>query len=97
MSGRRHYLVSYDVSDNRRRDKIFEILKDHGDHAQYSVFFCELTRRELSSLRRLLREHVNHREDQVLFVDLGQATNPLKAGMEVLGKAYDPPVRNVVI
>lgn len=97
MSGRRHYLVSYDVSDDKRREKIFETLKDHGDHAQYSVFFCELNRRELSNLRSQLRGHLHSREDQVLLVDLGLVSNPLEAGMEVLGKAYDPPVRNVVI
>lgn len=97
MSGRRHYLVSYDVSDDRRRDQVFKTLVGVGDHAQYSVFFCELTAQELSRLRGQLREHIHSREDQVMIVDLGQAAQPLEAGLEVLGRSYDPPVRTVVI
>jgi CRISPR-associated protein Cas2 len=46
---RRRYLVTYDISDDKRRDQVFQTLRDNGDHAQYSVFFCELTPRELVS------------------------------------------------
>lgn len=52
---RRHYLVTYDISDDKRRDAVFRLLLGHGDHAQYSVFFCELSGRELVELRARLR------------------------------------------
>lgn len=94
---RRHYLVTYDIADDKRRANVFTMLYGYGDHAQYSVFFCELNARELVQLRSKLRGAINSNEDQVLLVDLGRATQPLEAGLEVIGKGYDPPVRTVVI
>ena len=92
---RRRYLVTYDVSDDKRRTGIFHTLRDHGDHAQYSVFFCELNPTELAFLRIELRKHLNEREDQIL--DLGNADNPLESGLECLGKGYEPPTRVLVV
>lgn len=97
MSARRNYLVTYDIADDKRRTEVFRTLHGVGDHAQYSVFFCELNGRELAQLRTRLRDAVHHHEDQVLIVDLGHAQRPLGDGMEVIGKGYEPPTRTVVI
>ena len=94
---RRHYVVSYDISDDRRRTDVFRILLGQGDWAQYSVFFCELSDRELVDLRARLRAAIHATEDQVLIVDLGRASHPLQAGVEAIGRAYDPPVRTLVV
>lgn len=94
---RRHYLVSYDISEDRRRNAVFKMLQGQGDHVQYSVFFCELNDRELAQLRLRLREHIHAGEDQVLIVDLGPASNPLENGIDCLGKPYEPNVRTVVV
>ena len=94
---RRHYLVSYDVSDDKRRTRIFKTLHGFGDHAQYSVFFCELSDHELVRLRTKLRSAIHHKEDQVLIVDLGTNTRPLEEGIEVLGRGYQPATRVVVV
>lgn len=90
---RRRYLVSYDVSDDKRRDRIFRILQDHGDHAQYSVFFCELTLMELAGLRGALKDILHHDQDQILLLDLGLAERAWDSGMECLGKPFIPPTR----
>ena len=47
---RKRFLVTYDVSDDKRRTQIFKTLYAYGDHAQYSVFFCELNAREYAEL-----------------------------------------------
>lgn len=94
---RRHYCVTYDISDDKRRNRVFKTLLGHGDHAQYSVFFCELNGRELAELRSRCREIINHSEDQVMLIDLGQAANPLESGLEVLGKGYAPSTRTIVV
>jgi CRISPR-associated protein Cas2 len=94
---RRHYVVTYDIADDKRRTNVFTMLFGYGDHAQYSVFFCELNERELVQLRGKLREAINNHEDQVMLVDLGRAAQPLEAGLQVIGKSYNPPVRTVVI
>jgi CRISPR-associated protein Cas2 len=94
---RRHYLVTYDISDDKRRTTVYEILLGQGDHAQYSVFFCELSDRELVALRSRLRSSINAAEDQILIVDLGRSVRPLEVGLEVLGKPYTPSIRTVVV
>ena len=49
-------------------------MRGWGDHLQLSVFECRLTRADLVTLEAELAEIIDHREDQVLFVDLGPAT-----------------------
>ncbi len=94
---RRHYVVTYDISDDKRRNVVFKTLHGFGDHVQYSVFFCELSDAEFVDLRGRLRSAINHSEDQVLLVDIGTATRPLESGLAVVGKGYDPPVKTIVI
>ncbi len=97
MNGRRNFLITYDISDDKRRTRIFELLSGAGDWAQFSVFFCELNPGELALLRTEVREVINHREDQVMILDLGRATSPLERDLEVLGRAYQMPTRIVVV
>ncbi len=94
---RRRYLVSYDVASDGRRTKVFETMKDYGDHVQYSVFLADLTAQELVAMRVKLCEWINEREDQVLIVDLGRDTRSLETALEVLGKPYRPATRSLVI
>lgn len=97
MTTRRHYLVSYDIADDKRRGKIFDLLEGRGDHAQFSVFFCQLNPRELATLRADLTGIIAHDDDQVLLVDLGPAHNPLDGGIECLGKPFSVATRAVVV
>jgi CRISPR-associated protein Cas2 len=101
MTTRRHYLVSYDIASgkegDKRRSKVFDHLEGRGDHAQFSVFFCQLNERELAQLRSDLTSIIHHTEDQVLLVDLGPAHNPLDGGIECLGKTFDVRSRVIVV
>ena len=94
---RRHYLVTYDISDDKRRTRVFKILHDFGDHAQYSVFFCEINEQELAILKAKMNRVVNHDEDQILILDLGTHTEPLERGLECVGRTYQPPSRVTVV
>ncbi len=96
---RRRYLVTYDVSDDKRRNKIFKSLMDTGDHVQYSVFLCELSELEKARLENALRRVVNRNQDQVLLLDLGKTGRPLDSnhGFEYIGKPYYPPGRLLVV
>lgn len=94
---RTHYVVTYDISDDKRRNRVFRILHGFGDHAQYSVFFCELNDEELARLRGRLRAEIHHGEDQILIVEMGTAARPIQTGLEVLGRHYEPAVRTLVV
>lgn len=91
------YLVSYDISDDKRRNAVFEILLDTGDHVQYSVFVCELNRLELVELRGALRQEINAKEDQILLLYLGPDMERLETALECLGKPYEPMCRVQVV
>ena len=101
MTTRRHYLVSYDIASgkegDKRRTKVFDHLEGRGDHAQFSVFFCQLNPRELAELRADLSAIIHHTQDQILLVDLGPAHNPLDGGIEALGKSFSVATRAVVV
>jgi CRISPR-associated protein Cas2 len=96
---RRRYLVTYDISDDKRRDRVFKTLRDRGDHVQFSVFLCELNAREYALLKGELQQYVHHKEDQVLLLDLGSADEVFEIGqgLECVGSAYCPPQRIVVV
>ena len=94
---RRHFLVSYDIADDKRRTKLFNLLLGEGDHVQYSVFFCECNPTEKARLRSKITEIIHHKDDQVLVLDLGPATTPLDTGLEVFGQPYQPMVRTLVV
>jgi len=94
---RRQYIVSYDIADDKRRTALFKYLEGEGDHAQYSVFFCELSPAELAALRGRVRELIDEKEDQVMVVDLGPGHAPLEQGLEVFGLPYQPLTRTLVV
>jgi len=94
---RNHVLVSYDIADDRRRTGVFETCRDFGNHVQYSVFLCELDRREFALLRDKLAQLIHHGDDQILMVHLGPATRDVLATMDVLGQPYDSPGRQLVV
>lgn len=94
---RQVYLITYDISDDRRRDQVFRILRGFGDHLQFSVFRCEASAMELTRLRGALADAINHLEDQVLFADLGPADGRGPGAISALGRGYTHPDRHAII
>jgi CRISPR-associated protein Cas2 len=94
---RRRYLFTYDIADDKRRNQVFRTLRDNGDHAQYSVFFCELNRREYAQLEALLRPLVHHAEDQILVLDLGDIEGARTPDPVCIALPYAPPVRAQIV
>jgi CRISPR-associated protein Cas2 len=85
---RTSYLICYDICEDKRLRKVFQTMRNYGDHLQYSVFECQLTPIDLARCRAELSEIIDHREDQVLFVDLGPAEGRGDRVITALGKAY---------
>jgi len=52
------YLVAYDISDDKRRTKVFKVLSGYGEWTQYSLFECWLTKLHLVELRAKLKPHI---------------------------------------
>ncbi|MBV8780599.1 MAG: CRISPR-associated endonuclease Cas2 [Phycisphaerae bacterium] len=94
---RRHFLVSYDISDDKRRTKVFNTLQANGDHAQFSVFLCQLNPTELARLRAAVQPLINAAEDQIMFVDFGKVHGDEPLRLETLGMPYTPPTRAMIV
>ena len=82
------YLVCYDICEDKRLRKVFQVMRGYGDHLQYSVFECQLTETDLVRLRAELSRIINHVEDQVLFVYLGPSEGRGDRVITALGKPY---------
>jgi CRISPR-associated protein Cas2 len=96
-NNRRVYLCTYDVSDDKRRTKLFELLKDHGEHVQYSVFLCSLTSMELIRLEADASDIIHQQEDQLLVIDIGPDEVDWSSNLSCHGKPWSPIVRSQII
>lgn len=97
MTRRRRFLVTYDITDDRRRTRVHKAMLDHGDRVQYSVFLCELDERERVRLRARIEPLIDHRLDQVLSLDLGSAEQDPDLIISSMGRDFSYPVRAVVV
>ncbi len=85
---RHSYLVCYDISDEKRLAKVAKTMRGFGDRVQYSVFECQFTPADLARCRHRLSQIIDHRADQVLFVDLGPVEGRGDRVITALGRAY---------
>lgn len=79
-------VVSYDISDDKRRRMVAKVLEGYGYRVQYSVFECDLSVEQLKKLRRALKPFVKGKElDSVRFYPLPK--DAVKK-IDVLGNDY---------
>lgn len=90
------YIISYDVSDQRRWRRLFKTMHGYGEWLQLSVFQCRLGKMRMLQLEAAISEIVNHREDHVLILDLGPAENVIPH-VRSIGKSFEPIQRGPVI
>jgi CRISPR-associated protein Cas2 len=96
MIDERLYIVTYDISDQKRWKKVFKLMHRYGRWVQLSVFQCRLTARRRAQMARMLEERIHARDDHVLILDLGPA-DKVDPRVESLGKTYEPVRRAAVV
>ena len=85
---RNTYLVCYDVSNDLRLRRVHKAMVGFGDRLQYSVFECRFSLADLARCKHALGKLIHHRDDQVLFVDLGPVEGRGDRVITALGRAY---------
>jgi CRISPR-associated protein Cas2 len=61
-------VISYDISEDKRRTKIHKVLKSYGQWMQFSVFECvDLSETEYAKLRSRLAKMIKPETDSVRF------------------------------
>lgn len=78
------WIVTYDVVNDKRRNKVAALMEDYGIRIQYSVFECILTHTELKCLRDKLTPLYDATEDSIRFYPLCSdcATNVIRFGKQ---------------
>jgi CRISPR-associated protein Cas2 len=62
--------VAYDIEDNRRRNRLFQALKDFGTPVQKSVFEFKLTEEQFTEMQTRVRGLIREDRDRVLIYRL---------------------------
>lgn len=61
------YVVSYDIPDDRKRDRIAKVLLDFGARVQYSVFECIMDDDAIERLTARLTELIEDEDSVRLY------------------------------
>lgn len=93
----RCYLVCYDIRDEKRLRRVFQILKGYGKHWQFSIFFCTLKPIERVRLQADLEAAMNLEQDQALIIDLGPDQEKARQAATVIGQSLPPADGNIVV
>ena len=81
----RLYLISYDICDPRRLNRVAKFLEKHACRVQYSVFAAQITPARLSLLLDELAELIEPSEDDIRAYPL-----PHEADVYLLGTQIFP-------
>jgi CRISPR-associated protein Cas2 len=83
-----NYLITYDISDDKRRTKVSVLLDSYGNRANFSVYECSLTKRELKIIiEKIEEELIDRRYDSIRFYHICQ--NCVAKSFEI-GKREEP-------
>lgn len=90
------YIVSYDISDQKRWRRVFRLMNGFGEWLQLSVFQCRLSYKRHAELVGLLNGLIVDGLDHVVMLDLGPADS-VKPRVVSLGKTFDAVKRKPII
>jgi len=82
-------VVVYDISSDRRRTKLHNVLLDYGTPVQYSVFECLLDEEGLTRMKRAVKKVIRPRVDRVRYYYLCHSCLKkveITSGVEVLSE-----------
>jgi len=79
------YLVAYDISDNKRRRKLFKLLLGYGINVELSIFEVQLDKNSINQLKTEIKKIINPKQDVVYIFPYSK--EPLRNGI-YKGKNY---------
>ena len=89
-------MVSYDVVDDRRRERVYKALRGMGERVQFSVFVCDFSPTERAEVNEKLDPLIDHATDQILTVDLGPMTSA-RERIVPMGRPYEYPEKHAFV
>lgn len=91
----KHFIITYDIRDDKRRNIIYKTMRDYAVPVQYSVFEARLNDEDLLMLRHKLERIMRKDEDSIIFyrqclhcqediLRLGSSPEPFGDGIFIL-------------
>lgn len=65
----KHYLISYDMADDKRRNRIVKLLMNYAYRVQYSVFEFSATDVIYQKIKNRIDEIIDKEEDSILIYE----------------------------
>ena len=90
------YVIVYDITDDKRRKKVAELLEGYGERVQYSVFECVLNKRQYQQLAHRLKKRINLEEDSIRIYPVTKSSLQQSQTWGV-GKQITKPPRSTII
>lgn len=59
------YLITYDIEEDKKRNKIAKLLEDYGTRVQYSVFECAIDYNQLEEIKKKAEDIIDKKKDSV--------------------------------
>ena len=78
------YLITYDICNDNRREKVIKLLNDCGKRVQFSCFEIDISSQELESLISQLNKVIDKDEDKIYIFPLSKFAIPF---IKKLGKS----------
>lgn len=85
MSGLNCYVVSYDIMDQKRLQKVHKTIKGFGEAIHYSVFRCDLTPKGRVEMVAALTDLIKQDQDRIMIVNLGPSDGKVNERIEFIG------------
>jgi CRISPR-associated protein Cas2 len=83
MAKRDLFLVAYDIASAQRLRRVLHTVKTFSTGGQKSVHECFLSKGERLALRSELDRIIDHQDDRVMFLRLGETTRSRSLGIGV--------------
>ena len=64
------YVISYDIPDDQRRNRLAKTLKGFGTRVQYSVFEAHLTRSQFEQMKQAVSSVIDPDKDAIRYYAL---------------------------
>ena len=100
MSGLNCYVVSYDIMDQKRLQKVHKTMKGFGEAIHYSVFRCDLTPKGRVEMVAALTNLIKQDQDRIMIVNLGPSDGRANERIEFLGihsQNPDSPRKAIIV
>ena len=94
------YLISYDISSDRLRNKVAKKLLDYGKRVQYSVFECDIDRKKYKELYKELVTLLDGTDDgsvRIYFIDKTSCEKTVVIGMTASDQELENQWNSIVI